>query len=137
MADMWIVYDYEVSMFRGTRPPFQLPREFQRVYSSALVESRVLHTRILCDLLLGTRFLHDISLDDLLPGFAPMALDRLRRDYGDGSPGTLRYIFVKKLAHPTNMRSKSYDYGKEIGMLEPTLETLFDEVYAERMRRGM
>jgi hypothetical protein len=138
---MWRTYDYEVMMFRETAPPIRLPNPCPnaRIYTNAFVESRLLHARILCDILLSRGSQpDDINLSTLLPGFASPLIDQLREDYGDPRrQDTPCWELNKHLAHPTSFRADSHDYGPMLQRLEPTMIRLFDEIAAERAKRGV
>jgi hypothetical protein len=142
MPDPWRTYNYEVMMFLGTAPPIQLPNPCPidpQIYFNAFVESRLLHTRILCDILLSRGSQPDnITLDRLLPDFGSPLVDQLRKDYGDHkTSGTPCWELNKHLAHPTTLRADSHDYAPMLKCLEATMIRLFDEIAAEKKNRGI
>jgi hypothetical protein len=143
-TDPWEIVGYEAGQFRGTGAELSHPvRLSTQVLRNAVVESAVLHARILCDILLSrTNADDDIRLTELhLPGDVdPVSdkvdkklLDQLAADYGNRrTPGTPCWEFNKMLAHPTTERSTSYDYSKALSTLGPTIDKSLSEI--EKLR---
>ena len=140
MPDAWDVYDYEASMYvslldlcaKGQHKlhPHPVP--------NAIVESLLLHTRILVDIFLSRDVEPDsVHLSELLPGFDSPELVALRKVYGtpkiSGSPC---WIINKRLAHATTMRSDSFDYTALVNALEDLLNPIIKSVQNERTDRA-
>jgi hypothetical protein len=140
MPDAWDVYDYEASMYVGLLDlcaksqhklhPHPIPH--------AIVESLLLHTRILVDIFLSRDVEPDsVHLSELLPGFDSPELVVLRKVYGtpkiSGSPC---WIINKSLAHATTMRSDSFDYTALVNALEDLLNPIIKSVQNERTDRA-
>jgi len=135
----WEVYKYEVDMLRGTR---QLCRTglikllFSQTISNAVVESRVLHMRILVELLLSDGPDDNIKLEKLLPRFDQSKVDELRKAYeAKGEKRSPRQEINKMLAHPTNLRGDHHDYDWVFERLDEPIETLLAEVERERSKK--
>jgi hypothetical protein len=143
----WKVLNYEVQMFlgidhirknlqSGNGPNTQLIR-------NALVESSLLHIRILVDIFLsrGNRP-DDIHLEHL--GFDPNSLqpalaERIRAlaaAYGvaDDKNGNC-WTINKRLAHPTTHRTEKYDYSKVFAALDKPLREIIEFVYSSSKRK--
>jgi len=144
-TDPWEIVGYEVSMFREavTVLSQQWHLLTTQVLHNAMVESAVLHTRILCDILLSrTTEKDDIRLTELfVPGIADPVVDKvdkaliaqLAADYGSrGAPATPCWEFNKTLAHPTTLRGLSYDYRRALRTLGPTIEKILSEIETPR-----
>jgi hypothetical protein len=132
----WTVYEYEVGMFRSTlalcksdtlRWFFSLP------VNNAVIESMLLHTRIIVDIVVP-RDSRDLNLDTLLPGFVPPSRAALEKAYGDDKPPTPHWTLNKMLAHPTFDRKESYDYMPTMKTLEPLIEACLKEIEDERVK---
>lgn len=87
--DPWVVIEYEVMMFAtlgGPILPSDLPDEIRVILSNAITESRILHVRNLCDILLPRKGEpDDIKLDALLGSIPPALqakIDKLKTAYG-------------------------------------------------------
>src|SRR5262245_61114756 len=88
--DPWVVVDYEVMMYAYLGIDFTLTGTGLTIWtlSNTVTESRVLHTRSLCDILLSRCPRDDdIRLVDILPAPWPPTLTaniaKLRDAYGD------------------------------------------------------
>ena len=136
MSDMWTVFDYERDMAIKLSqllitPEFEtLPGEFQ----NAIVESLVIHTRVVTEIILseGTRP-DDITLKKLLPHFSSENLAKLRAAYDDDSSGiSPRWQFNKLLAHATTLRIESHEYGPAINRMWTHLSKLIVEIEVAR-----
>ncbi len=69
-ADAWQAFEYEVQMFHETRARLR-DSGLDSILRNALVESSLLHTRILVDALLGRQGKPDnVTLHQLLPSAA-------------------------------------------------------------------
>jgi hypothetical protein len=139
----WVVFDYEVQMFRAMS---RLLATGDREYSglpdylrNAVVESAVLHVRMLADIFLSrTTNSDDIDLALLLPGFVPSQLTQLRTAYGNSkTAGSPCHTINKRLAHPTALRSHTYDYSPVLNLIAPLIEGVVDEINTERRLRGI
>jgi hypothetical protein len=137
--DPWQVFDYEVDMFRNL---CQLLKAGNSQYQSlshyikcAIVESAVLHTRILVDVLLSrSSEQDDITLLLLAPTFKCSAIDQLRQSYGNRSQADSPcWAFNKKLAHATSQRTDRYDYSAQLNQLVPLINDIVDQVNAQRL----
>ena len=134
---LWEIYDYEVSMFKqmllfGTTA--EECQKFPQPVQNAIVESMLLHLRILVDILLS-RGSHDddINMTDLLPSFKSSFVARLETAYGDSKTADcLCWHLNKRLAHPTQIRSSSYSYNHVLNALVPLVMPLLDEIGAAR-----
>jgi len=134
----WIVFDYEVDMFHnlaillGERNEEGAKLSFH--VRNAVVESCVLHTRILVGILLsdGT-YPDDIKLTNLVPGFKCPELDQLKQVYeGPTKESSPRWIFNKMLAHATTQRSDSFDYEPALNQVAPLICNIVNNINAER-----
>lgn len=126
----WDIYDYEVWMYFQTR---KLLLEHKgssvqdRVLRNALVESAILHTRILVEILIDKFKLDDVTLSKYVPNWKKMeelqkAVNELKEVYGhsfnQSSPcGTIN----KMLAHPSGLRGASFDYSGTLSKLDPVV----------------
>src|SRR5579872_1069885 len=133
---LWEVYDFELSMFSqmlhfGTTEEC---KEFPPPVQNAIVESMLLHLRILVDILFSRGSgKDDINVTDLLPGFKSSLVVQLRIAYGDGKTvGCPCWHLNKRLAHPTQIRSSSYNYSHVLNALVPLVMPLFAEIDAAR-----
>lgn len=129
--DDWGVFDYEVQMYFETRSIYDTLKANSKdlnakIIDNALVESMVLHTRILVDLLISKgRGNDDIKLESLLPRWCESELGKqliydLEAAYGkndiENSPC---WVFNKKLAHPTQHRTSSHNYYPALKNVAP------------------
>src|SRR5580704_18327373 len=94
---------------------------YERWAKNAIVESLVLHTRILSDILLGKKTQpDDITVTDLIPGFSSTHTASLAAAYGDSKTvGSPCWQFNKLLAHATSHRSDSHEYLPALKALSP------------------
>jgi hypothetical protein len=136
MNMMWEVFDYERDMAIKLSqmliaPQFEtLPWEFR----NAVVESLVIHTRVLTEIVLseGTRP-DDITLKKLLPAFESENIQALKASYDDDSSGiSPRWQFNKLLAHATTLRIGSHEYAPAINQVWTCLSKLIVEIEAAR-----
>ncbi|TVQ00305.1 MAG: hypothetical protein EA381_07695 [Planctomycetaceae bacterium] len=136
--DPWVIFDYEVGMFRSM---CQLLMDGNVEYQSlpiaikfAVVESAVLHTRILVDILLsrGSES-DDIKLSALAPTFTCSEIDQLRQSYGGRKEkNSPCWIFNKKLAHATDQRSDRCNYSAQLNRLAPLINNIVNQVTTQR-----
>lgn len=134
---LWKVYDFEVDMFTemlriGTTVECQ---RFPELVQNAIVESMLLHLRILVDILLsrGYRKNDDINLTDLLPSFKSSVVAQLKTAYGDASTVDCPcWHLNKRLAHPTQIRCSPYSYDDLLHALIPIVRQLLAEIAAAR-----
>jgi hypothetical protein len=127
----WVVYDYEVWMFTELRKLDSMGpnRIFQQLIVNAIVESMLLHLRILTGILISSGHSNDIKLKDLLPKFESPRVDELRKKYGEsGEEGSPCWTLNKMLAHPSLLRSSSYNYDSVLSILEPCITPLIEEI---------
>lgn len=107
--------------------------------SNALTESRVLHARELCDIVLSKEDRKGKDNDDiLLKHLVPEdkwteelngLVSELRTKYGGRDDvGKPCWLFNKLMFHPTTKRSKSYDYTKALAVVEPLLDKIVREI---------
>ncbi|HJZ53493.1 MAG TPA: hypothetical protein VKE74_00955 [Gemmataceae bacterium] len=145
-GDPWVVYGYEVEMFGGMCRLLEvgnaeyaaLPPQVQ----NAVVESALLHTRQLADILLSRgkgqsrgEDQDDIYLSDLLPDFMPSRFDELKAAYGKrNDEGSACRTINKHFAHPTTHRRASFDYAPLLMQLVPIIADIIQEVDEYRKR---
>jgi hypothetical protein len=131
----WVVYNYEVWMVRETSQALSPDGQRPQWLQNAVVESMLLHTRILVDILLSRGEPDDIKLSVLLPTFKSPLIEKLREAYGNRSTvGSPCFVLNKRLAHPTMLRSDSYghDYKSTLDVLVPIMNPLIVEVAQTR-----
>lgn len=132
MDNAWHVFDYERDMVMKLSHRL-VPEQMDQLewdIRNAVVESAVLHTRVLCDILLskGTRD-DDITLHKLIPDFVSPVIEQLRAVYGTAeAKGTPCWQFNKMMAHPTTHRSTSHDYVQALNTVWPTMQELLEEI---------
>jgi hypothetical protein len=132
--DAWKAFEYEVWMFYETRTHLSLS-SVDPIVHNALVESSLLHTRILVGALLSRGEEPDnVDLNRLLSGSPASdgltgALATLDSAYGtrhkEDSPC---WILNKRLAHLTNVRGDSFDYRQVFTALDPLVLAALREV---------
>lgn len=123
----WLAFEYEVSMFYATRVRLSDSAIEDLVVRNALVESSLLHTRILVECLLdrGTKP-DDVSLHQLMAGVDATAFGAacgpLADAYGDSkTKETPCWTLNKRLAHLTIVRTDSFDYASVYTTLDPLI----------------
>ncbi len=137
-SDPWIVFDYEVDMFRNLCHLLVTGNSeygsLSHWLKNAVVESAVLHARILAAILLSDiREPDDIGLSSLLPGFDCPEIAELRRVYGRrDDPSSPRSAFNKLLAHATTLRGDSFDYSVALNQIAPLILGMVDRINASR-----
>ncbi len=139
-AGRWGVYDYEVMMYWGTSRPVRIAvTPGILIVKNALTESRVLHARNLCDILLSRKNSSDnddVRLKDLLPGFRSNHTKQLNKAYhgtdDEANEERPPWIFNKMLAHPTTQRYEGWNYESALNRIAPHITKLLDEIAAAR-----
>ena len=136
--DPWRVFDYEVDMFEKTLGLCRCDalKSFDHPIPNAVLESLLLHTRILCDILLSRgRDPDDIKLKGLLPGFASSEIKKLELAYGksDMKDTPCRHL-NKRLAHASIVRSAAdyFDHSPWLSQFLPVLLGTLIEVQQKR-----
>src|SRR5207247_10672896 len=109
----WVVFDYEVWMLKELRMLLGEGNDtstgLSKHVQNAIVESALLHVRVLSDILLSRKKEPDeIRLKELLPGFQAPALEQLNDAYGSCTRGPCE-ILNKRLAHATDVRREAFD----------------------------
>jgi hypothetical protein len=131
---LWVVYGYEVDMFNEMRGACELGlgNTYPPHIANAIVESMLLHLRILVEILLSRGPDPDgdnIKLTDLLPGFKSPLIQELGDRYGNrGIERSPCWTLNKMLAHPSRLRSHTYTYDPVLKVMLPVLLPLLDEV---------
>lgn len=146
-SSVWEVLEYEILMFLGTS---HVRRHLKggngpntQIMKNALIESSLLHIRILADIFLsrGNRP-DDIRLTEL--GFILSQEDSilaekigaLEKVYGKSSEENSKcWVINKMLAHPTTYRSNTYDYGNVFDELDKPLKSIIEYIYSTTGRR--
>jgi len=142
----WRILDYEVQMFLGIdyiRSHLKVDGGSEaQLIRNALVESSLLHIRILTDIFLSrAKWSDDIKLEQL--GFDPnsndpILVERIRAlavAYGEASdPASNCWSINKRLAHPTIHRSEGYDYSALFSSLNEPLRAIIEYVYNSAKR---
>jgi hypothetical protein len=136
----WVVFDYEVGMYmqmsalcmNGCRNHFSVPIQ------NALVESLLLHLRIVVDMLLSKGSDDDdLTLTDLLPEFTSQHIGELKSAYGTRSiKDSPCWTLNKMLAHATLGRANKYDYTRILQPLTPIIASLILEIEKARPKRA-
>jgi hypothetical protein len=145
-AKVWRILDYEVQMFLGidfVRSHLQVDGNAQ-LFKNALVESSLLHIRILADIFLSKgKHADDINLEQL--GFKvnliePVLAERigvLAMAYGEANdPNSNCWILNKRLAHPTVHRNEGYNYSNLLAALDEPLRAIIEHIY-DRAKRPL
>jgi hypothetical protein len=138
--DPWKVFDYEAVMFEklstGELVTQQVLNSASPYLGNALTESRLLHIRILAELLLSrdsSKSKGDVTLKKLLPDFSSPEIATLDNLYGDcDKEDTACWTLNKMLAHATYFRVDSYDYTPLVNSLDPAIRKLIGQVKVER-----
>jgi hypothetical protein len=132
VRDPWEVVRYEAGMFFDLCRLMddESIRKGNRLVANAVCESACLHLRVLVDVLLskGTGK-DDIRLNQIVPGFVPPSVEKLRAEYGnskkDHSPC---WRLNKMIAHATTKRESGGDYADVILKLYPVIDAVLSEV---------
>ena len=143
----WHIVAYEVWMYFGTRSRMKTATAIEDdVLRNAIVESAIVHARILCDIFRSraTRQSGGILLTTLSRGWKrsdPMRYKDLRsrvkdlvKAYGDhGVDGSPCQIFDQKALHADQARYPSfqgYDYSDHFSALDPAIRGVVDAIEA-------
>ena len=106
---------------------------FPEVIRNAIVESLLLHLRILTDILLSGGFPSDIKLTGLLPSFNSPLIDELRNKYGNSQAvGTPCWTLNKMLAHPSTLRTDTYNWSQTLTSMRRIILPLIEEIAQTR-----
>ena len=127
--DPWSVIHYEVTMYWGTRKAIDIVSKLPDgdVIRNAVVESLILHTRILTDILLSKgKSSDDILLKNIMPDWVMRdghdMLQQSRNAYGKTNiPNSPCWVINKMLAHPTILRTNNFDYSVTLNKIEPII----------------
>lgn len=133
---LWSVFDYEWKMASELwryLSPEELGR-YDLAIQNAVVESLVLHSRILVEILISKGSGDDdIRLDKLMPSFRSVKVAELTKVYGrNNDNGTPCWQFNKLLAHATTQRKVSHDYIEPLKKVWHVMTELLDEVMKYR-----
>jgi hypothetical protein len=137
------VLDYEVQMFLGTRHLLSNSKfgEGRKalIAKNAIVESSLIHTRILADIFLSrSKYPDDIHLQDLglvNNGESGVLIKSLEDAYGKPKDKNSNcWTINKMLAHPTTLRSESYDYSIVYQTLDSPITALIKHIYSSLSR---
>ena len=139
--DPWIVFDYELQMYFETR---NLSKYFSAkspldvintINKNAVVESLILHTRIMTDILVSKGLQNDdIVLKDLLPDWCNSEIGmtlitKLDNAYGKANKkDSPCWVINKMLAHPTRWRTDRFEYGSSLRQIEPLIFEILSEI---------
>jgi hypothetical protein len=142
----WRILDYEVQMFLGIdhiRSQLKVDGSGEaQLIRNALVESSLLHIRILTDIFLNrAKWSDDIKLEQL--GFdtdsdEPILAEKISAlavVYGEANdPASNCWSINKRLAHPTTHRTEGYDYSALFFSLNAPLRAVIEHVYDSAKR---
>jgi hypothetical protein len=139
MATDWTIYDYEVGMYNElfALQASGLPLFIAQPVRNAVLESLLLHVRILVEILLSQDQETDaVNLRTLIPaGFTSPSLTALKDAYGTrDSPGSPRYLINKRLAHSTDVRGNDFNWREVLNNLHPLITSCLEEIDAERKK---
>lgn len=133
-VDHWTAFEYEVQMFHETRARLAIP-DRETTVRNALVESSLLHTRVLIDALLDRGQEPDnVNLKTLLNGLPKLPklgklATVLRTAYGNRNQVNAPcWTLNKRLAHLTSVRGDSFNYAPLYAVLDPLVRAMLHEV---------
>lgn len=139
--DPCIVFDYEIQMYFETRNLLKhlsakkTNDVINMITKNATVESLLLHTRIVSDILISKGSeKDDIVLKALLPEWCDskegkVLIERLKTTYGKrDEKDSPCWVINKMLAHPTRWRKDRFDYSKFMKQIEPLIFNLLSEI---------
>ena len=142
-----VVFEYEVRMYFGTQIPLQVVNHVPivnppaTIITNALVESRILHTRQIVDILISkSNKDDDIRLEDILPNIdiqpeIELLIKELKDIYGTNTKvNSPCWTINKMLAHPTKHRTNSFNYGQTLNQIDPTIKKIL-KLLSIRTRR--
>ena len=120
---------YEILMFSETwRLLARWGENDTSVLHAAVLESALLHTRILAEFLLSHgRSAGDIRLEDALPQFKveqEHRIGQLKEIWGTQKEGSPCWELNKKLVHFTDQRVARHDYSRFVKRVLPSMERL-------------
>jgi hypothetical protein len=142
--ERWVVIEYEVQMFRSDT---LIRQQSSLALQNAAVESRLLHTRNLCEVFLElAKEQDDIVLSKM---FADWTMnpryDQLKHLVGELSAiygkskdeGSPRWVINKRLAHSTTHRAakNGYEYAPHLEKLIPKLHEVINQLEALRRKQ--
>ena len=138
----WNVFDYEAYMYLYT---YVLVNNFalegdnieQQAIKNSYVESLMLHTRILSEILITKQEYKsdDINIDSIIPSekqsnHLEKLLIEFKTAYGKSNEvGGPRWTLNKMLAHATPLRGSYYNYDHIIEILHPLLLKIIEEIF--------
>lgn len=148
-GDPWDVIGYEVQMYFGMRAILASPALFAgQLIKNAIVESAVLHMRILCEVFTSTCPGENPKRDDIQFGhlFADWRTNpsrytalqslsaELQKTYGlkPVKLGQPRWELNKMLVHPTLNRGTTYNYDQAMTVIHPHVVAIVEEL--ERLK---
>ena len=114
----WEVFEYEILMFFETQKLLigcTLKDQNNKIIRNVVIESLILHTRLLCDILLSrSKYPDDIVLSDLVHDSQLIELTKefsdLQNVYGGSKDRTSPcWVFNKLIFHPTTHRPRNKD----------------------------
>lgn len=145
----WCVIGYEITMLRAAltiemtvNGPADNARLSKWLLDNLIAEGKILHIRNLCDFC-TSRKPDDIKPCDLFDDYHTddkyvrlrKLIESLSRQYGAShQKNSPRWVFNKKLAHPTKERGKRFEYGPYLNQIRPLLEKIIIEVESLRGR---
>jgi hypothetical protein len=142
----WRILDYEVQMFLGIghlRSNLKIEGGLEgQLIRNALVESSLLHIRILIDIFLSRgKQPDDINLEQLgydsksIEPILSQKVNALKIVYGESSDKTSNcWTINKRLAHPTTHRTEGYDYSNLFMSLDKPLKEIIRYIYENQAR---
>ncbi len=133
-------------MYFGTREKIIEPTAHDQILKNAIVESAIVHARILCDIFRSkdSQLGAGILLKNLFPDWRSNSerlkelkskVKDLRRAYGDNTAGSPCQIFHQKALHADEARYPSfqgYDYADQFKILDPVIRGVVDAIEALR-----
>jgi len=138
----WKVFDYESYMYLYTYVfVHSFKSEAKNIEKEAIknsyVESLMLHTRILSEILITTQQSDsdDLNIDNIIPPLKQSKhlgtlVRELRLAYGNANEvGSPRWTLNKMLAHATLLRGSYYNYDHIIELLHPLLIKIIEEIF--------
>ena len=144
---LWKIFQYEIEMHFGTREVIRIiSGSSSRLISgidnsminNCIVESALLHTRILVEIFLetGNRKQNPdvISISDLLSNWKQSKdlitmIEELRRLYGRASDkNSPHWVLNKYLAHPSSYRTTQYNYSQVRKVIDHIMLDIIKEI---------
>lgn len=143
-AESWEAVEYEYMMyFRSKARKAERPAD--QVFKNAMVESQLVHARMLADFLIieqKKQFgLDDVTLKDLIPAVRDeirAEIDEFASKYGkQHDDGTLCWQLNKLIVHLTHHRAGSGNHNALFEALELALEPVLRLVAAKSQRAAL